>query len=78
MDEKVCLLKHEQIDERLDSHDLTLKEHTDKISTLEKSDAVHTERLESLCKKLNDQTNAIWALVLAVFGALITYFFSGR
>jgi hypothetical protein len=78
MDEKICLLKHEQIEERLDGHDLLFKEHTEKIGLLEKRDAVHTSQLETLCKKLNDQTNAIWALVVAVVAALVTYFLSGR
>jgi uncharacterized protein (DUF3084 family) len=76
MDEKLCTLKHQSIDIKLKEHDEKLKEHDDKIDTLEKSDAVHSNQIESLCKELDSQTNALWALALAIVSALLTFLFS--
>jgi hypothetical protein len=69
-------MKHEQIDERLDEHDSILKEHGEKIGTLEKSDAVHSTQIDSLCRKLDNQTNAIWGLVIVLLTTLIANFFT--
>jgi ABC-type uncharacterized transport system substrate-binding protein len=76
MDEKLCLMKHEQIDEKLEGHDDMLKDHDVRIGTLEKSDAVHSTQIDSLCKKLDNQTNAIWGLVIVLLTTLIANFFT--
>jgi hypothetical protein len=76
MDEKICQMKHDQIDERLDGHDSMLEKHDIRLGTLEKSDAVHSTQIDSLCRKLDNQTNAIWGLVIVLLTTLIANFFT--
>lgn len=72
---ELCNEKHKRIDERLDVHDKRLDIHGEKIDTLEKSDAVHTNQIDTICKSMGGLTKAIWGLVTAIGTALIGFFF---
>lgn len=65
MDE-VCVEKHKRIDEKLEDHDGTLKEHGNSIKRLDRSDATNTEAIKNLCKQLGGLVRAIWALALSI------------
>ncbi|AKN32364.1 hypothetical protein Ccar_16435 [Clostridium carboxidivorans P7] len=70
-DEKVCGLKHKQVKETLDKHEKRLDEHDKKFENLDKIEAVHSEQILSLCKRL-DRFSGIMMVML---GALVGFFF---
>ena len=71
MDEKICDIKHETIDNKLGHHERWLAEHEEKIDTLTKSDAVNSTEIKNLCSQIAGQTKAIWGLVSIVATALV-------
>lgn len=72
---KLCETIHKRVDERLDTHDIRLNNHSDEIDELKQSDAVNTTIISQLCKSLSALTTAMWALVLTVIGGLVGFFF---
>ena len=77
MDHILCEEKHKHIEERLDAHARKLGDYDEKLDCLTKSDAVNTNEIKNLCKKLDKLTTALWGVVLAVltaFGGFILTF----
>ena len=52
-----------------------LKNHEGRIHKLELSDVEQKEQIKNLCKELSNLTNWIKALVMAMGGSLVAFFF---
>jgi hypothetical protein len=63
----VCAEKHRRVDERLDGHDIQLKDHDKRIGDLEKYQSRAEEQVSQLCKQIKSLVKAMWwAMGLAV------------
>lgn len=71
MDEKICDIKHKEIDEKIGIVNKRLDTHSQEIDSLKVSDAVNTNQIDKLTKSLDGQTKAIWGLVITVATSLI-------
>ena len=76
LEDDVCAEKHKRVDERLEQHEIIMKEHDSKIDVLSISDATNTAVISNLCDQLSSQTKAIWGLVSMVAVSLLGFFFT--
>ena len=75
MEDRLCEVKHEQINEKLELHNRRLNSHAEEIETLKISDATNTNEIKNVCKQMSSLTKAIWGLVGMVGTALVGFFF---
>jgi hypothetical protein len=75
-DEKLCEEKHKRVDERLDTHEKRLNNHSEEIDRLSMSDARNTNELTNLCKQIGDLVTTLrWliGLLVTTLGGFFVY-----
>lgn len=70
----LCEEKHNTINDKLKQHDKRLEEHDKQIDGLVRSDASNSTKIESLAAAIENQTKAIWGLVVSIIGSLGGFF----
>ncbi len=75
MDEKVCEIKHQRIDERLGVHDKRLNSHSDRLDIIEKVNSKLEERLDGLIKQLESLNLTMRWLLGLIIGGIVSFFF---
>jgi hypothetical protein len=74
LDEKICDMKHRQIEDKFAEHSHRLSVHGKEIDELKESDAVKRTQIDNLTKAISSQTKAIWGLVCSVIATLGGFF----
>lgn len=73
----LCKTKHVRVDEVLDSHDVLLSKHDQRIDLLERAEARSEVRMSNLCERIDSLISAIkWSmgmLVTSLIGFVIWY-----
>ena len=73
--EKLCELKHNEIDKKFETTEKRLNNHGDRIDKLEQNGVRLEERLDNLIKQLSSlNTMMRWFLGLMI-GAFVSFFF---
>ena len=72
---ELCKEKHKQIDEKLDSHSESIKNHYDRIGKLEVAQGTQIERIDNVCDKVGGLTKAIWWFIGIIVSSYIAFFF---
>ena len=73
--EKLCELKHNEIDKKFETTEKRLNNHGDRIDKLEQNSVRLEERLDNLIKQLSSlNTMMRWFLGLMI-GAFVSFFF---
>ena len=71
----VCTERHKRIDERLDTQDRRINNHSERIDDLEKYQSRTEAKIENLCEQIQGLVTTIrWAMGLFA-GALVSFFF---
>jgi len=74
MDE-VCKEKHKYIDERLDTQDRRLNDHSKRLDSIEQGQAEFRVQIQNLCEDIKGLTNTLkWFMGLLV-GSFVAFFF---
>lgn len=75
MENAVCMEKHKRVDEKLETHDTRLNNHSNRIDKLEQNNAEMKEKLSGLIDKLGAlNTTLKWFIGLMV-GSFVSFFF---
>lgn len=74
-DTEVCLERHKRLDERLDTQDRRLNDHSKRIDGLEQYQSKTETRIENLCEQIQNLVTTLrWAAGI-LLGALVSFFF---
>lgn len=72
-------MNNDVVEIKINEHDETIKEHENRIGTLEKSDVKHTDSIENLCEKIDNliisQNKIFYALICGMAGILVKIVF---
>jgi predicted nuclease with TOPRIM domain len=75
MEEKVCNEKHRRIDEKFETHERRINNHSERLDRIEISSSKLEERLDGLIDKLGSlNTTLRWFIGLMV-AAFVSFFF---
>lgn len=75
MEDKLCEAKHKRIDERLDTQDRRLNNHSERLDRIEISASKLETRLDGLIEKLDSLNTTLRWFIGALVGAFISFFF---
>ena len=75
MDEKVCEIRHQRIDERMDVHDKRLNSHSERLDIIEQVNSRLEERLDGLIKQLESLNLTMRWLIGLIIGGIVSFFF---
>lgn len=75
MDEKICEMKHQRIDEKLGVHDRRLNSHSDRLDIIEQVNSRLEERLDGLIKQLESLNTTMRWLIGLLLGGVVSFFF---
>jgi lysozyme family protein len=73
---ELCKEKHKQIDDKLESHSDSIKNHYERIGKLEVAQSKQIERIDNVCDKVSGLTKAIWWFIGIIVSSYIAFFFS--
>ena len=73
--EQVCKEKHKRIDEKLNTQEIRINNHSKRIDKLEQDRAEDRIEIKNLCKQLESLTNAIKFVGGPILAGLIGFFF---
>ena len=71
----VCKVIHKRIDEKLESNEERLNDHSKRIDCLEQSQARTEENLKGLVKELSGLNTTLRWFIGAMVGSFISFFF---
>lgn len=75
--EDVCEVKHKRIDERLDTQDRRINNHSERLDVLERYQSKSEEQIKNLCEQIKSLVSTIkWSmglLVTSLIGFIIWY-----
>ena len=72
---EICKEKHKRVDERLDTHDTRLNNHSERLDMIEKVNSRLEERLDGLIKQLESLNSTMRWFMGIMIGAFISFFF---
>lgn len=71
----VCTERHRRIDERLDTQDRRINNHSERLDKVEQFQSRTETKIENLCEQIQGLVTTIrWAMGLLI-GALVSFFF---
>jgi predicted nuclease with TOPRIM domain len=73
--EKLCELKHNEIDKKFETTEKRLNNHGDRIDKLEQNSVRLEERLDNLIKQLAQLNTMLRWFIGLMIGAFISFFF---
>lgn len=73
--EKLCELKHNEIDKKFETTEKRLNNHGDRIDKLEQNSVRLEERLDNLIKQLTQLNTMLRWFIGLMIGAFISFFF---
>lgn len=73
--EKLCELKHNEIDKKFETTEKRLNNHGDRIDKLEQNSVRLEERLDNLIKQLAQLNTMLRWFIRLMIGAFISFFF---
>lgn len=71
MENEVCKLKHEAVDERLRLNDRRLDNHGERIDKLEQGQAELSTIMINLCKKVDKLIDVLYDIIKSTVGGII-------
>lgn len=74
MDEKLCISNHKRVDEKFNTHERRLNNHSERIDKLEQYQAKATVQVENLCKQIKTLVTAIWSAIGLTITTLLGFF----
>jgi len=75
MEDRVCIEKHKRVNERLDTHERRINNHSERIDKLEQYQSRTEAKIENLCDQIKSLVTTMrWFMGLSV-GALVSFFF---
>lgn len=74
-DSKLCEIRHEQIKETLDLHNLRLNDHSGRLDKLEQRGAAVDIKIDSLCEQLQNLTTTLRWFIGLLVGSFVAFFF---
>ena len=75
MDKSICDERHKRIDEKLESHERRLNNHSERLDRIELTNGRLEERLNSLITQLENLNKTMKWFITALVGAFISFFF---
>ncbi len=75
MDEKVCEMRHQRIDEKMNVHDKRLNSHSERLDIIEQVNSRLEERLDGLIKQLESLNLTMRWLIGLIIGGIVSFFF---
>lgn len=75
MDKSICDERHKRIDEKLESHERRLNNHSERLDRIELANGRLEERLNSLITQLENLNKTMKWFITAIVGAFISFFF---
>ena len=75
MDEKVCEIRHQRIDEKMEVHDRRLNSHSERLDIIEQVNSRLEERLDGLIKQLESLNLTMRWLIGLIIGGIVSFFF---
>ena len=75
MEKTICDERHKRIDEKLESHERRLNNHSERLDRIELANGRLEERLNSLITQLENLNKTMKWFITAIVGAFISFFF---
>lgn len=75
MDKSICDERHKRIDEKLESHERRLNNHSERLDRIELANGRLEERLNNLIQQLEQLNKTMKWFITAIVGAFISFFF---
>lgn len=72
---ELCEEKHKRLDERIDTHDKRLNDHSGRIDKLEQRGASVDAKIENLCEQLKSLTATLKWFIGLLVGSFVAFFF---
>lgn len=67
MEDRVCIERHKRVNERLDTHERRINNHSERIDRLEQYQSRTEAKIENLCEQIKSLVQTIkWSMTLAV------------
>ena len=73
--DQICEERHKRIDEKLETQEKRINNHSGRIDKLEQDRAADRAEIKNLCKQLESLTNAIKFIGGPILAGLIGFFF---
>lgn len=75
MEDKLCEIRHQRLDEKIEVHDKRINNHSERLDRIELSTGKLEERLEGLINQLGSLNTTLRWFIGALIGAFISFFF---
>lgn len=75
MEDKLCEIRHQRLDEKIDVHDKRINNHSERLDRIELSTGKLEERLEGLINQLGSLNTTLRWFIGLLIGALVSFFF---
>lgn len=75
MEDKLCEVRHKRIDERLDTQDRRLNNHSERLDRIEITSSKLETRLDGLIEKLGSLNTILRWFIGLLVGAFVSFFF---
>jgi predicted nuclease with TOPRIM domain len=75
MDKSICDERHKRIDEKLESHERRLNNHSERLDRIELANGRLEERLNNLIQQLEQLNKTMKWFIGLLVGAFISFFF---
>lgn len=75
MEKTICDERHKRIDEKLESHERRLNNHSERLDRIELANGRLEERLNNLIQQLEQLNKTMKWFITAIVGAFIGFFF---
>ena len=75
MDEKICEIRHQRLDEKIEVHDKRINNHSERLDVIERVNGRLEERLDGLIKQLSVLNSTMKWFMGLLLGGIVSFFF---
>lgn len=75
MDDKLCEIRHQRLDEKIDVHERRINNHSDRLDIIERVNGRLEERLDGLIKQLSALNSTMKWFMGLLLGGIVSFFF---
>ncbi|MBU5425025.1 hemolysin XhlA family protein [Tissierella pigra] len=75
MDEKICEMRHQRLDEKIEVHDKRINNHSERLDVIERVNGRLEERLDGLIKQLSVLNSTMKWFMGLLLGGIVSFFF---
>lgn len=75
MDDKLCEIRHQRLDEKIEVHERRINNHSERLDVIERVNGRLEERLDGLIKQLASLNSTMKWFMGLLLGGIVSFFF---